>query len=141
MSSIIVRNKVTSYLKAILPGMEVFDFDSYYKDSELNEDYLIIKFGISEEDRIGIPDRFREEGRVLINYITSKKNDMTTPLTSVEGLRNLLRDTNRIDNLIEVLNVGTPKFGTADSIKLVGPKKGITFYIDYRFNFTKEIAV
>lgn len=141
MSSITVRTKVLSYIKGIMPDMEVFDFDSYYQDANLTEDYLIVIFGISDEERAGIPDRFREEGRILINYITIKKNDMSLAQIAVEGMRNRIRNDNRIENLIEILNVGTPKFGSADSIKLVGPKKGITFYIDYRFNFTKEITL
>ncbi len=142
MSSWPVKQKIIAYVKSIMPpGFNVFDLDSYLKSFTGAQDFIILQFGISEEDIIGFPDRYREEGRVLIHYITEVKTDLTDSSIAVEELRNLLRSTTRIDNIIEILNVGTPRFGTSDSIKIQGSKRGITFYIDYRFNFTKEIQV
>lgn len=142
MSSLTVRNKVLTYVVSLMPAdFPVADLETYFCKDDLpsNSDRVLIQSIVSDETIVGFPDHYREEGKFLIHYITKKnKSDVANALAATKTLRDLLRNTNRIDNLIEVVNVGTPKYGSDDSLKLKGSDFGITFYLEYRFDFQRE---
>jgi len=138
MSSITVREKVINYVKSLMPvGFPVQELETYFSKDEFpsKEDHILIQSIISDESQVGFPEHYREEGRFLIHYITKKGPGVQAAMQAVKDLRNLLRKTNRIDNLIEIVNVGTPKYGSDESLKIKGSNYGITFYLEYRFDF------
>ena len=75
------------------PDLELVDMDEHFdsKDFPALKPFLGIQFIVSEEERVQIPDHYREEGRFMLHYVFNKQKDLSPRYLEIDLIRKKFR--------------------------------------------------
>lgn len=136
MSSYAVKESILNYVSTNFSEIQSIEINEEREKRDLPDaaKFLTLAFVVADEEQIGMPDCYREEGRFLVTLVAKKPlNDLSPMFQEIETYRNGFRG--KREGSITFESVGTPKFNDNESLKINGPYFSISFYVDYFKDF------
>ena len=136
MSSYAVKQSILNYVATKFSSIPIVEIDEKKDKRNLPDvaKFVAIVFVVADEEQIGMPYCYREEGRFLVTLVAKKPLDNLSPLfQEIETYRDKFRG-KRVGE-ITFDSIGTPKFNDNDALKINGPYFCVSFYVDYFKDF------